>query len=391
MDTKLILTNEILDIALGMYVYTYPVIGKGMADVYVLRPYGFQVYEIVNGVDLENLDLDNFTGFNTDYCSDSNKYVYVVEKMNFDSYTLCRLMQKVLKCKSCEVLGLKDAKAITRQVVVLSVCSKPNKVMNMQYRRRYIKAFLWYCNPGIIIHNGNKFRVKIITKDLDLIKKNLKFVQEYNYIFLNFFGYQRFGTRRPITHLLGKLLLKNELDLFMEILCNLRTGKIIEKLEGIVCKNWFDHNDALKSVKNIPKNYILLYINAYQAYLFNLMLSKLWLKLLELYGFKEAFKKMINEYRYLPIVGSKFHVNHKPVREVLDDIMSIEDIDPSYFHVKILALEVKGDIRQALAQAQNVKTYFDYEGLELSFVLDRGCYATSFIREIIRTNPLNYT
>lgn len=391
-DVRGVLTEEILDVALGIHVYTYPKIDEKTIEARIPRPYGFRVYEIVNGIDLEDIDLDSSKEFDLDCCGNDNRYAYIVEKMNCDTHTLCKLMQKVLRCKSCEILGLKEAEAVSRQVVVLRGCSKLIKIMRLQYGKRYIKALLWQCTPNIVLHNGNKFRIRVVTKDLSTIKERLRFVHGYGYIFLNFFGYQRFGTRRPITHFLGKLLIKNELDSFMDTLCNSRIDRLIKEApEKKVCKDWLIHGDALKSVRCIPKDYILLYINAYQAYLFNSMLSKLWLKLLELYGFEEAIKVMISEYMYLPIVGTKYYVHQRLVKEVLDEILSIEDINPSHFYVKTLAVEVKGDMRQALAQAQNVKTYFGCEELELSFILDRGCYATSFIRELLRTDPLNYT
>ncbi|MEM4513682.1 MAG: tRNA pseudouridine(13) synthase TruD [Ignisphaera sp.] len=392
MDVRSILTEEILDIALGIHVYTYPKIDEKTIDARIPRPHGFRVYEIVNEIDLESIDLDRPGEFDLDCRGNDNRYVYVVEKMNCDSHTLCKLMQKILRCKSCEILGLKEAEAISRQAVILRGCSKLIKIMRLQYGKRYIKAILWQCAPNLVLHNGNKFRIRIITKDLNTVRERLRFVHDYGYIFLNFFGYQRFGTRRPVTHFLGKLIIKNELDSFMDTLCNSRIHRLIKKApEKIVCKNWLNHGNALKLVKRIPKDYILLYINAYQAYLFNSMLSKLWLKLLEIYRFEDAIKIMISEYTYLPIVGTKYYVHQRLVKEVLDEILSVEGINPSHFYVKTLAIEVKGDMRQALAQAQNVKTYFSCKDIELSFTLDRGCYATSFIRELLRTDPLNYT
>ena len=49
---------------------------------------------------------------------------------------------------------------------------------------------------------GNQFKIKITDTTKDISKFN-----EFDKI-LNFYGYQRFGSKRPVTHLIGKALLQ---------------------------------------------------------------------------------------------------------------------------------------------------------------------------------------
>lgn len=117
----------------------------------------------------------------------------------------------------------------------------------------------------------------------------------------NLFGVQRFGTRRPITHVVGKQLIKGELkeavmsyiaDIFPEEseeakrarqVC--REGDLKEGLKRMPTFLRYEKamlNELVKrgneekflSAFNVlPKNLRKLFVHAYQAYLFNLVLS----------------------------------------------------------------------------------------------------------------------
>lgn len=117
----------------------------------------------------------------------------------------------------------------------------------------------------------------------------------------NFFGVQRFGTRRPITHVVGKQLIKGELkeavmsyiaDIFPEEseeakrarqVC--REGDLKEGLKRMPTFLRYEKamlNELVKrgneekflSAFNVlPKNLRKLFVHAYQAYLFNHVLS----------------------------------------------------------------------------------------------------------------------
>ena len=53
---------------------------------------------------------------------------------------------------------------------------------------------------------GNHFKIKILDS-----KDNLSDFNEQEKV-LNFFGYQRFGSKRPVTHLIGKAILQKNLS-----------------------------------------------------------------------------------------------------------------------------------------------------------------------------------
>ncbi len=113
--------------------------------------------------------------------------------------------------------------------------------------------------------------------------------------FPNFFAYQRFGSRRPITHIVGKYILKRDFrSAVMEYLCDPSFDS--EDFR----RNVYDTQDFRAALKEypqnlmyerailqhmvetgsfdtafgvLPKNLQIMFVHAYQSYLFNLALS----------------------------------------------------------------------------------------------------------------------
>ena len=61
---------------------------------------------------------------------------------------------------------------------------------------------------------GNHFEIKINNSS-----KRISEFNEYEKI-LNFFGYQRFGSKRPITHLVGKAIIQKNYQAALDLLLN---------------------------------------------------------------------------------------------------------------------------------------------------------------------------
>ena len=100
-------------------------------------------------------------------------------------------------------LGLKDAAAITEQFVVTT--SKIKHDFLIDESRYSLKKIGFTKKPlskkGMI---GNYFMIKINGAS-DILSQFM----EYDKV-LNFYGYQRFGSSRPVTHLIGKALIKKD-------------------------------------------------------------------------------------------------------------------------------------------------------------------------------------
>src|SRR5207245_11177157 len=105
-----------------------------------------------------------------------------------------------------KALGLKDASATTEQFVCDTGRSKsPEKF----YANRYDLERIGFVSKPLTKKDmiGNHFEIKI--QDANFAK--IRDLMEYDK-FLNFFGYQRFGSKRPVSHLIGKAILQNDFE-----------------------------------------------------------------------------------------------------------------------------------------------------------------------------------
>ncbi|MEM4613537.1 MAG: tRNA pseudouridine(13) synthase TruD, partial [Ignisphaera sp.] len=216
------LSHSLLDIAIGMYVYTYPA-NRDSLDFVLNRPSDFIVSEIVNGLNTEELYgyLETVGGSNTeDGCY--RDATYIVKKIGLSSIELCNTIKKVLGCRHCAVLGLKDANSVAYQLVLVRNCRTVDSNLHFRKGSRTVDAYLWLCNriSVIDIENSFKIRLNLLSQNsMNLVKEKIETMKKYGYTILNFFGYQRFGSRRPTTHIVGKKLICRDWEGFIEAVC----------------------------------------------------------------------------------------------------------------------------------------------------------------------------
>ena len=146
-----------------------------------------------------------------DSISDEGNYaVYKLKKSGIDTnHSLSNIFKKHrIRLKS---LGLKDASAVTEQFVCAE--QKTKSIDNISEKKYSIRKIGFVKKPlskkDMI---GNKFKIKIIDAS-DILEK----FNEYEKI-LNFYGYQRFGSKRPVTHLIGKSILQKNYTKAIELL-----------------------------------------------------------------------------------------------------------------------------------------------------------------------------
>ena len=122
--------------------------------------------------------------------------------------------------------------------------------------------------------------------------------EESNHV-LNFYGYQRFGSKRPVTHLIGKAILQRDFDKAVDLVLSFTSDydskenneirqKLADKqnykqyfekipkqmdIERIVLKEMIEHDNALRAIRAIPLSLRRFYIQAYQSFIFNKSLS----------------------------------------------------------------------------------------------------------------------
>lgn len=310
-----------------------------------------------------------------------------------------------------KALGLKDANAITEQYV----CSfnKGNSIDGFESEKYSIKKIGYVKKPlskkDMI---GNHFKIKISNCNDGLSKFN-----EYDKV-LNFYGYQRFGSKRPVTHLIGKAILQKNFKEAVNLLLSFTTPydskentEIRKKLgdksnykeylryvppqmdiERTVIQEMLEHDNELKAIRAIPLSLRRFYIQAYQSYIFNCSLSMAFSdgeNLFESYDNDVCFdsKGKIGKYMKgleqtlaVPFVGYSYYKKTRFDHQI-SKILSFEELTPKDFFIKEMQeVSNEGGFRQASIHCSD---YFSLDNT-VEFSLSRGSFATILLREIMK-------
>ena len=131
---------------------------------------------------------------------------------NWDTHVLVKELSRELGIgqKAIGFAGTKDKRALTTQY--FSVMAQQKKIeeiklenVNIEFYHRTIKPI----SLGNLV--GNKFTIKI--SDVVTNKKDLEtLIDELKEGFPNYFGIQRFGAIRPITHTVGEKIVKGDYE-----------------------------------------------------------------------------------------------------------------------------------------------------------------------------------
>ena len=358
----------------------------------------FEVSEVISEKALDTISEE--TGF----------AIYNLRKNGIDTNHALRDVEKrfglVLRA-----LGLKDSHAITEQFVQAKTISRSLEKID---GKKYSLKRIGFSKKPIAKQDmlGNKFKIKISDSTKDISQFN-----EHDKI-LNFFGYQRFGSKRPITHLVGKAIIQKDYQKAIDFLLNYSSKydseennqyrkliaerkselEIIDQLprsmdiETAVLRSLAKSNDQKTAIREIPLQMRRFYVQAYQSYIFNKTLSMAFEYEEELFHPKESdvcydrtsqlgkFQNEPDQRLTVPLVG---HSYFKKTRfdYYIQKILETEEVSPSEFLIKdFQEISVEGGFRNSSIQCDNFQTSNDI----IEFQLSRGSYATIVIREIFK-------
>jgi len=336
--------------------------------------------------------------------------VYKLKKKKIDTYHALSdvFRKKGIRLKS---LGLKDASAVTEQFV----CSgnKGKTIENFSTDKYSLEKIGFVKKPlskkDMI---SNRFKIKISDCSNDL-----PYFTEYDKM-LNFYGYQRFGSKRPVTHLIGKAILQRDFKKAVELILSFTSPydskentEIREKLsdkenyekyfdqvpyqmdiERIVLKEMIKHGDALRAIRSIQISLRRFYIQAYQSFLFNQSLSSAYSDgenlfeaqpsdvCFDFHGIIGKYMKGLDQRLALPFVGYSYYKKTRFDYQI-SKILEQEEIAPKDFFIKEMQeVSSEGGFRQA---AIHCSDYSSYE-TTVEFSLSRGSFATILLREIMK-------
>ena len=390
-----------IDSQIGISVYTtkFPGIGGKIR----INPENFEVSELIS---------KRATNSITD---ESGYAVYKLKKKKIDTnHALSGVFRKTgVRLKS---LGLKDASAVTEQYVGSPHKGKPIEDFSTE---KYSLTKIGFTKKPLSKKDmiGNNFKIQISD-----CSDGLSSFNEHNHV-LNFYGYQRFGSKRPVTHLIGKAILHRDFDMAVNLILSFTSSydsaensEIREKLsdktnykkyydqvpsqmdiEKIVLKEMIDHDDSIRAIRAIPLSLRRFYIQAYQSFIFNQSLSSAFLDGENLFEAKSGdvcydsksiigkFKDGIEQYLSLPFVGYSYYKKTRFDHQI-SKILIQEEITPKDFFIKEMQeVSSEGGFRQASIHCSD---YLSNEN-HVEFSLSRGSFATILLREIMKpTDPI---
>ncbi len=336
--------------------------------------------------------------------------VYHLKKIGIDTnHALDFIFRKTgVRLKA---LGLKDASAVTEQYV----CSMAQNKSVQNYSDTKISLEkIGFAKKPLTAKDmiGNRFIIRIDGAD-----KTLASFTESDRI-LNFYGYQRFGSKRPVTHHIGKAIIQkrfadavslilsytSEYDsdqntkLRKEMADSGNYSKMLSMippqmdLERIILQEMISHGDPKKALHQLPLGIRRLYVEAYQSFLFNLTLSAAYSYGEDLFAPQQGdvcFDKNTKLGKYqmddtqtlaIPTVGYSYFKKTRFDYHI-SKILEQEQIKPSDFYLKeTQELSNKGGFRSAGVTCSD----FSIKSDVVSFSLQRGSFATMVLREIIK-------
>ena len=375
---------------------------------------GFRVSELVD----ESLDIS------LSYDENHHYPLYVLEKQDIDSNHALFEIERELHMRF-RVMGIKDAKAVTSQYAGMErVMRNPPTQLMSRHTRLTLKGFTKQPLEKRFLA-GNKFEIRIYnarSSDLSCFVPQVIKVG-------NFYGLQRFGSERLVTHLVGREIVKRNFTQAVGLLLSYTTEfdsqmsreirnrcsdpknyrqvlKILPRgmdIERQVLSSLVAGKNAIAALRAVPIMIRRLFVQAYQAYIFNRCLSRAIMGgedllqpragdlCFEMEG-RVTFGRIIkfnpdSKTKLVPAIrmaGYSFQPGKGRFENITRAILQEEEVDPKEFYIKEMQeLSHQGGFRQAPLWC----TDFWYERdplLMVSFKLPKGSYATTLLREIIK-------
>jgi len=304
---------------------------------------------------------------------------------------------------------------------------------------------------------GNRFDIIVRNIDMEIVPEQMKRllspIENWGG-FPNFYGIQRFGVIRPITHLVGKYIVQGDFEkAVMTYIAhpineeNEVTYALREELEktrnyakalnlypdtlnfekAILNKLVQNPNDFINAIKELPKNLLIMFVNAHESFLFNKILSERIRRKIPIHQAVVGdvvfpVKKNVITNEIIPVKESNIdkvntQINKKKavvtgllvgydtvfadgeMGEIEHSIIDSQEINTLDFIIpEIPFLSSSGARRPLLALLPLLEWNLlidelskEHQALSLHFELQKGCYATSLLREIMKSNnPRNY-
>lgn len=368
-------------------------------------------------------------------CGEGEHTYAVIEKRGVTTLEALRRIARALGVQDRDIgyAGMKDAAGVTRQTISIPRVP-PEQVSGLELQGiRVISALLHRNKLRLGHHAGNRFRIRVRDVDkasLEKAKAVLALLGERGVP--NYFGAQRYGAQGN-SHLVGRALVRRDYREAVERIIGDPAAVQGDRWREAIEAYW--RGDLPESIRLFPghcrtEREILqrlagrpgawekafhsvhprlkkLYLSAFQSSLFDRLLEK------RLDGFDRVMDgdlawKHDNGACFLvadaasetpraeafqisptgPLFGSRMTLPEGGPRMLEEALLTAEGLTMESFDLPG-GLGMAGERRPLRVPLGEPAAETDEEGLLLSFTLPRGAYATSVLREIMKTecNP----
>ena len=383
----------------------------------------------------------------------------VLVKRNWDTFIAVKNIAKELKISQdrIQIAGIKDAKAVTAQHITIEGLSA-EEATAIHVKDIELHPVGYFHEPICSFYLlGNNFKIYI--KQINRCAANLEEQVEKVAAEItaaggipNFYGHQRFGTTRAITHLVGKAMVQGDMEeaamIFLskpsahehpesrQVRLELQATRDFERaLHDFPWQLRFERlmlshlakapNDFSGAFGRLPLKLQMLFVQAWQSYLFNRFLSvriKAGFPLAKaitgdfVVNVERSGLPMVRNGKIvetsnvadvnrliqagkmrvsLPIFGARQKLSNGAMGELEQRVLMEEKAEADSFRVPALPeINAKGELRAAVCPVSNflagAVTSDSKRQLEipLEFMLLRGAYATVLLREIMKPEDL---
>lgn len=371
--------------------------------------------------------------------SGEGTHVYFrIEKAGLPTMNAVRDIARALGRSSHDIgyAGLKDANAVTRQWMSIEH-EAPDRLQGLQIGRIQVIEVSRHTNKLKLGHlKGNAFQIKLRDVDTGRIDEARAILDVLHRRGVpNYFGPQRFGLRGD-TWAIGKAILRQDIDEAVTLMA----GRVSEADHDEVrrARELFDqgqfesaaeawpypfHNErrlckamakskgnARKAFGSVDKQLKRFYLSAYQSILFNQIVAQ---------RLQQLDRLQPGDLAWRHPQGAVFKVEDLQKEQPRCDAFEISPTGPLFGHRMSEPTGPAGEMEEAILESENLRPddwkesgkhrvrggrrplrfqphepeitsgsdeLGDY--LELRFFLESGCYATTVLREILKSDEI---
>ncbi|MFO7618868.1 MAG: tRNA pseudouridine(13) synthase TruD [Thermoplasmata archaeon] len=376
----------------------------------------------------------------------------IVRARYWETNRLVREFARRLRISRKKVMfaGTKDKRAVTTQLFVLG--APLSEVRNVSIADvDFIKMYPTNANINMGNLLGNIFDIRLKDADVGIddaldtchsVKEQLDALGG----FPNFFGVQRFGAVRPITHIIGKHMTRKEPEkAVMSYLCHhspyeheearearkalASSGNIAQALhdfpddlsfEKAMMNHLVVHpEDFVGALGQLPQNLLMMFIHAYQSYLFNRMICERMRRGIALNAPVEGDLVLKRDKNGLPDHDNWVKADSRNMPRLAELAsqgkafvsatlygMDSEFAGGEQGEIEAMIIEQEGvrgkdfilseyeklgshgTRREMLAPYKNFNLAAEGDAIRFKFKLNKGCYATTLLREFMKAGEL---